>query len=150
MVYKLKRDEAGAIVKHKARLVARDFVQQEGFDFDDAFAPVARMESVRLLLALAAQEGWRVHHMGVKSAFLNGDLKEVYVHQPPGFAIPGKEGKVLRLRKALYGLRQAPRAWNAKLDSTLKGMGFEQSPHEAAIYRWGQWRKCFAGGCLRR
>ena len=138
-VFKLKRDEAGTVVKHKARLVARGFVQQEGVDFDDAFAPVARMESVRLLLALAAQEGWRVHHMDVKSAFLNGDLKEeVYVHQPPGFAIPGKEGKVLRLRKALYGLRQAPRAWNAKLDSTLKGMGFEQSPHEAAIYRRGK------------
>ncbi|WVZ87756.1 hypothetical protein U9M48_034345 [Paspalum notatum var. saurae] len=137
-VFKLKRDEAGAIIKHKARLVARGFVQQEGIDFDDAFAPVARMESVRLLLALAAQEGWHVHHMDVKSAFLNGDLKEeVYVHQPPGFEIPGKEGKVLRLRKALYGLRQAPRAWNAKLDSTLKGMGFEQSPHEAAIYRRG-------------
>ena len=102
-------------------------MQQEGVDFDDAFAPVARMESVRLL-ALAAQKGWRVHHMDVKSAFLNGDLKEeVYVHQPSGFAIPSKEGKVLRLCKALYGLRQAPRAWNAKLDSTLKGMGFEQS-----------------------
>ncbi|XP_073364593.1 retrovirus-related Pol polyprotein from transposon TNT 1-94 [Aegilops tauschii subsp. strangulata] len=137
-VFKLKRDGAGAIIKHKARLVARGFLQQEGVDFDDAFAPVARMESVRLLLALAAQEGWRVHHMDVKSAFLNGDLKEeVYVHQPPGFAIPGQEGKVLRLRKALYGLRQAPRAWNAKLDSTLKKMGFEQSPHEAAVYRRG-------------
>ena len=91
-VFKLKRDEAGAIVKHKARLVARGFMQQEGVDFDDAFAPVARMESVRLLLALAAQAGWPVHHMDVKSAFLNGDLKEeVYVHQPPGFAISGKE-----------------------------------------------------------
>jgi hypothetical protein len=68
------------------------------------------MESVRLLLALAAQEGWRVHHMDAKSAFLNDDLKEeVYVHQPPGFAIPDKEGKVLCLRKALYGLRKAPR-----------------------------------------
>jgi hypothetical protein len=90
-VFKLKRDEAGAIVKHKARLVARGFLQQEGIDFDDAFAPVARMESVRLLLALSAQEGWHVHHMDVKSAFLNNDLKEeVYVHQPPGFAIPGK------------------------------------------------------------
>jgi hypothetical protein len=93
------------------------------------------MESVRLLFALAAQEGWRVHHMNVKSDFLNGNLKEeVYVHQPPGFAIPDKEGKVLHLRKALYSLRQAPRAWNAKLDSTLKGMGFGQSPHEAVIY----------------
>ena len=105
-----------------------------GVDFDDAFAPMAWMESVRLLLALAAQEGWRVHHMDVKSAFLNGNLKEeVYVHQPSGFAIPGKEGKVLHLRKALYGLR----AWNAKLDSTLKGICFEQSPQEAAIYRRG-------------
>jgi hypothetical protein len=137
-VFKLKRDEAGAIVKHKAHLMARNFVQREGIDFNDTFAPVARMESVRLLFALAAQEGWRVHHMDVKSAFLNDDLKEeVYVHQPPGFAISGKEGKVLRLRKALYGLRQALMAWNAKLDSTLKGMGFGQSPHEAAIYRWG-------------
>jgi uncharacterized protein (DUF169 family) len=81
-------------------------VQQEGIDFDDAFVLVARMESVRLLHALAAQEGLRVHHMDVKSAFLNGDLKEeVYVHQPPGFVIPSKEGKVLHLRKALYGLR---------------------------------------------
>jgi hypothetical protein len=96
------------------------------------------MESVRLLFALAALEGWRVHHMDVKSAFLNDDLKEeVYVHQPPGFAIPGKEGKVLCLCKALYGLRQAPWVSNAKLDSTLKGMGFGQSPHEAAIYRRG-------------
>jgi hypothetical protein len=68
--------------------------------------------------------------MDVKSPFLNDDLKEeVYAHQPPGFAIPGKEGKVLRLRKALYGLWFAPRASNAKLDSTLKGMGFGQSPH---------------------
>jgi hypothetical protein len=121
-VFKLKRDEVGAIVKHKAHLVARGFMQREGIDFDDTFAPVARMKSVRLLFALAAQESWCVHHMDVKSAFLNGDLKEkVYVHQPPGFVIPGK---VLHLRKALYGLRQAPRAWNAKLDSTLKGMGF--------------------------
>jgi hypothetical protein len=99
---------------------------------------VARIEFVRLLFALAAHEGWRVHHMEVKSAFLNDDLKEVvYVHQPTGFAIPGKEGKVLRLRKALYGLRQASRVWNAKLDSTLKGMGFDQSLHEAVIYRRG-------------
>jgi hypothetical protein len=75
-VYKLKRNEAGEIVKHKTRLVARGFVQQEGIDFDEVFALVARMESVRLLLAVAAQEGWQVHHMDVKSAFLNGDLKE--------------------------------------------------------------------------
>jgi hypothetical protein len=105
-VFKLKRDEAGAIVKHKARLVARGFVQREGIDFDDTFAPVAQMESVRLLFALATQEGWHVHHIDIKSAFLNDDLKEeAYVHQPSGFAILGKVGKLLRLRKALYGLR---------------------------------------------
>jgi hypothetical protein len=87
---------------------------------------------------LSAQEGWRVHHIDVKLAFLNDDLKEeVYVHQPPGFAIPGKEDKILCLRKALYGLRQAPMAWNAKLNSMLNGMGFGQIPNEAAIYRWG-------------
>ncbi|XP_040384201.1 uncharacterized mitochondrial protein AtMg00810-like [Oryza brachyantha] len=89
-------------------------------------------------LLTSLMEGWRVHHMDVKLAFLNDDLKEeVYVHQQSGFAIPGKEGKVLRLRNALYGLWQAPRAWNAKLDSTLKTMGFEPSPHEAAIYQRG-------------
>ena len=137
-VFRLKKDEAEAVIKHKVCLMSRGFVQQEGVNFDDAFAPVARMESIHLL-ALAAQEGWRVHHMDIKSAFLNDDLKEeVYVHQPPGFVIPGKENKVLRLRKALYGLRQAPRAWNAKLDSTLKQMGFQQSPHEAAVYRRGK------------
>jgi hypothetical protein len=82
--------------------------------------------------------------MDVKSAFLNGDLKvEVYVHQLPGFAILGKEGKVLRLRKALYVLWQA---WNAMLDSTLKGMGFELSPHEAAIYRRGSGGKALLVG----
>jgi hypothetical protein len=106
-VFKLKKDETGEVIKHKARLVACGFVQQERIDFDDAFALVARMESVRLL-ALAAQEGWCVHHIDVKSAFLNDDLKEVYVHQPLRFAIPSKEDKVFRLHKALYGLRQAP------------------------------------------
>jgi hypothetical protein len=96
------------------------------------------MESVQLLFALAAQEGWRVHHMDVKSAFFNSDLKEeVYVHQPSRFVIPGNEGKVLRMCKVVYGLQQAPRTWNVKLDSTLKGMDFGQRLHEAAIYQRG-------------
>jgi hypothetical protein len=99
------------------------------------------MESVRVLLALAAQEGWKVHHMDLKSAFLNGDLKEeVYVRQPRGFAVAGDEGKVYRMRKGLYGLRQAPRAYNAKLDTTLKEMGFQQSAHEVTVYWRGSGR----------
>ncbi|KAF0922593.1 hypothetical protein E2562_039506, partial [Oryza meyeriana var. granulata] len=120
---------------HKARLVAKGYVQQPGVDFDEVFAPVARIESVRLLLALTAQEGWPVHHMDVKSAFLNGELiEEVYVRQPPGFTVAGHEDKVLRLDKALYGLRQAPRAWNAKLDETLVALGFSHSASEHAVY----------------
>ena len=95
-VYKVKRDEHGAIVKHKAHLVARGFVQREGIDFEKVFAPVARMEFVRLLLALAAAKDWRVHHLDVKSAFLNGELAEtVFVKQPPGFTVKGAEHRVL-------------------------------------------------------
>jgi hypothetical protein len=93
------------------------------------------MESVRLMLALAAHQGWQVHHMDVKSAFLNGELKEeAYVAQPPGFIVKGAEGKVLRLKKALHGLKQAPRAWNAKLDATMLALGFQRSNSEHGFY----------------
>ena len=94
------------VIKHKAQLVARSFIHKEGIDYDDTFALVVCMESVRVLLMLAAQEGWQVHHMDVKSTFLNGDLKEeVYMHQPLGFVVVEEEDKVYLLRKALYGLR---------------------------------------------
>ena len=110
-VFKTKKDATGIITKHKARLIAKGYVQRQGIDYDEVFAPVARLESVQLLLALTASEGWLFHHMDIKSAFLNGELREnVYVAQPPGFVVAGKEQKVLRLIKVLYGLRQAPRA----------------------------------------
>ncbi|KAK3133758.1 hypothetical protein QOZ80_6AG0540590 [Eleusine coracana subsp. coracana] len=103
-VYKIKRDAGGKLVKHKARLVAKGYVQREGVDFEEVFAPVARMESVRLVLALAAKKSWLVHHMDVKSAFLNGELaEEVFAQQRPGFIVDEKEHKELRLRKALSG-----------------------------------------------
>jgi hypothetical protein len=96
----------------------------EGLDYDEVFALVARLDSVRLLIALAAHEGWEVHHIDVKSTFLNGDLQEeVYVEQPTGFIIVGKEHKVLKLKKVLYGLHQA---WNAKLDDTLLSLDFRR------------------------
>ena len=124
-VFKEKRNAADEVMKHKARLVAKGFVQRAGIDFEEVFAPVARLDSMRLLLAVAAQENWQVHHLDVKSAFLNGDLEEeVYVS--PGFELAGKTSKVLRLHKALYGLRQAPRAWYAKLDGSLNTLGFEK------------------------
>jgi hypothetical protein len=137
-VFKLKSNGDGQVVKHKACLVAKGYVQKEGVDFCEVFAPVARLESVRLLLAIAAHHSWEVHHMDVKSAFLNGDLKEViYVQQPPGFIDNNNSGKVLQLHKALYGLCQAPRAWNAKLNSTLLSLGFKRCISKHGIYTRG-------------
>lgn len=134
-VYKLKRDSNGEIVKHKARLVAKGYVQKHGIDYEEVFAPVTRLETVRLLLALAAKNGWEVHHLDVKSAFLNGDLQEtVYVCQPEGFIKKGFEHLVYQLVKALYGLRQAPRAWYSKLNKCLEQLGFKKCPYEYAVY----------------
>lgn len=143
-VFKLKKDEKGAVIKHKARLVARGFILQEGIDYDDTFALVARMESVRVLLALAAQEGWWLHHVDMKSAFLNGDLKEeVYVRQPPGFAIAREEGKVYRLRNCLGGggARQLGRrgggawrrGWRRAWPFNARTMGIEYNKNRRMI-----------------
>nr|GEY55956.1 ribonuclease H-like domain, reverse transcriptase, RNA-dependent DNA polymerase [Tanacetum cinerariifolium] len=122
-VFKTKRDANGNIIKHKARLVAKGYIQEHAIDFEEVFAPVARMETIRLLLAIAASNKWEVHHLDVKSAFLHGDLKEeLYVTQPEGFVKKQDQGKVYRLIKALYGIRQAPCAWNIKLDNTLKSL----------------------------
>jgi len=137
-VFKVKRDPDGNVVKHKARLVAKGYAQIQGVDYDEVFAPVARLETVRLLLALAAQEEWEVHHMDVKSDFLNGDLmEEVYVQQPSVFTSPNSDGKVLKLKKAMYGLKQAPRAWNARLDQELVKLGLTRSMEEHAVYKRG-------------
>jgi hypothetical protein len=134
-VFKLKYDEHGEILKYKAWLVARGYVQKQGIDFEKVFAPVATMESVKVNLCLVAHYNWIVYHMDVKSTFLNGDLtEEVYVSQPPGFINRGQEGKVLKLHKALYGLRQAHRAWNAKLDVELKRLGFRKCKIEHGLY----------------
>jgi hypothetical protein len=102
------------------------------------FSPVARLEAISLLLALAAEEGWQVHLMDVKTTFLNGDLQEeVFVQQPPGFIHSGQDHKVLKLHKALYGLHQAPRAWNLKLDEKLGMLGFVKCTADHAIYYRG-------------
>nr|GEY65711.1 ribonuclease H-like domain, reverse transcriptase, RNA-dependent DNA polymerase [Tanacetum cinerariifolium] len=129
------KDANGDIIKHKARLVAKGYIQQHGIDFEEVFAPVAKMETIRLLLAIAANNKWEVHHLDVKSAFLHGDLKEeVYVTQPEGFIKRQDNKKVYKLIKALYGLRQAPRAWNIKLDNTLKSLDFKKCALEQDIY----------------
>ena len=142
-IFKLKRDAAGNVIKHKARLVAKGYAQEHGIDYDEVYAPVTRLETVRLLLALAAKRGWQVHHLDVKTAFLNGDIEEdVYVAQPIGFEKNGKEHLVYKLKKALYGLRQAPRAWYAKLNQSLEKIGFKRCPHENAVYTKGEGKSC--------
>ena len=94
-IFKLKRDSSGKVTKHKARLVAKGYVQEHGIDCEEGFAPVTRMETVRLLLALAAKNSWQVHHLDVKTAFLNGDInEEVYVAQPKGYVKQGYENMV--------------------------------------------------------
>ncbi|KAD7116621.1 hypothetical protein E3N88_03889 [Mikania micrantha] len=138
-VFKTKKDAQGRITKHKARLVAKGYVQKYGIDYKEVFAPVARMETVRMILAVAAQRGWFVHHLDVKTAFLHGELREqVFVNQPDGFIKRGAEQKVYKLVKALYGLKQAPRAWNTKLDCVLQNMGFEKCKHEPTVYKRNQ------------
>lgn len=134
-IYKLKRDAGGKVVKHKARLVARGFVQKHGIDYEESFAPVTRLETVGLLLALAAKSDWEVHHLDVKTAFLNGEIiEEVYVAQPEGYVKQGQEHMVYKLIKTLYGLKQAPRAWYTKLNRYLERIGFQRCPSEHAVY----------------
>lgn len=133
-VYKLKKNSVGEVVKHKARLVAKGYVQRHGIDFEEVFAPVARLDTVKLTLAMAANRGWQVRHLDVKSAFLHGELEEVYVSQPEGYLVKGKVHLVLKLKKALYGLRQAPRAWNVRLDKCLKKLEFRKCASEQAVY----------------
>ncbi|GKF43393.1 putative ribonuclease H-like domain-containing protein, partial [Tanacetum coccineum] len=110
-VYQNKKDERGVVVRNKARLVAQGHRQEEGIDYDEVFAPMARLEAIRIFLAFASYIGFIVYQMDVKSAFLYGKIdEEVYVSQPPGFQDPKYPEKVYKVVKALYGLHQAPRA----------------------------------------
>ena len=115
-IFRNKTDEESNVIRNKARLAAQGYSQIEGVDYDETFAPVARMESIRILLALACQLKFKLYQMDVKIAFLNGMFKEnVYVAQPKGFIDPHFLDHVLYLKKAFYGLNQAPRAWYDRL-----------------------------------
>ena len=130
---KLKPD--GSIEKYKARLVAKGYRQRENVDFFDTYSPVTRITYIRVLFALAAIHDLVVHQMDVKTAFLNGDLKEeIYMDQPEGFIVPGKENKVCKLDKSLYGLKQAPKQWHAKFDSLVISNGFQINESDKCIY----------------
>ncbi|KAI3669351.1 hypothetical protein L6452_40584 [Arctium lappa] len=126
-VFRNKRDERGIVIRNKARLVAQGYTQEEGIDYDEVFAPVARIEAIRLFLDYASYMKFKVYQMDVKSAFLYGSIEEeVYVCQPPGFENPSYLDRVYKLKKALYGLHQAPRAWYDTLSSYLFENGFER------------------------
>ena len=136
-MYKTKLKPNSTVQRYKARLVCRGFEQREGMSYKDTFALVVKWASIRLLLALATQQHWDLFHLDVKTAFLAVDLKpdeEVFVSQPQGFASVGKEHLVLRLHKALYGLRQAPKAWYCRIDSFLRSIGFKQGNGDFNFY----------------
>ncbi|KAE8735514.1 hypothetical protein F3Y22_tig00000340pilonHSYRG00533 [Hibiscus syriacus] len=134
-IYKKKMNAQGEIERYKAMLVAKGYRQKAGIDYDEMFALVTRMETIRLLISQTAQFKWKIFQMDVKSTFLNGVLEEeVYVEQPPRYMKIGEEKKVLKLKKALYGLKQALRTWNTCIDTYFKKNGFTQCPYEHALY----------------
>ncbi|KAM1221425.1 hypothetical protein ACFX2J_009089 [Malus domestica] len=133
-VYKTKLKADGSIERHKAWLVARGFTQTFGIDYKETFIPVAKMNIVRVLLSVAINCGWSLYQMDVKNDFLHGELQEkVYMQVPPGYS-PAKDGMVWKLHKAIYGLKQSPRAWYAKLSLVLEREDFLRSNVDSSLF----------------
>ncbi|GJS64272.1 retrovirus-related pol polyprotein from transposon TNT 1-94 [Tanacetum coccineum] len=134
-IYKVKTDEFGGVLKNKARLVAQGFRQEEGIDFEESFASVARSEAIRIFIANAAHKNMTIYQMDVKTAFLNGELKEeVYVSQPEGFVDQDNPSHVYKLKKAIYGLKQAPHAWYNMLSSFLISQHFSKGAVDPTLF----------------
>ena len=124
-IYKVKHAADESVEKYKACFVAKGFSQKKGIAYEETFALAARYSSIQTIILLAAEMGWRVHQMDVKTAFLNGVIEEeVYIEQTEGFDVENMEMCVCRLHRALYLLKQAPRAWYSRIDSYLREMGF--------------------------
>jgi hypothetical protein len=134
-VYKVKHNADGSMNKYKARLVAKGYAQTYGIDYEETYTLVAKMTIVRAIIAMAAAKGWSLHQMDVKNAFLHGDLqKEMYMKQPPGYVDQTHPNLVCKLKKALYGFKQAPRAWCDKIGQYLVTSGFQTSDANFSLY----------------
>ena len=138
-----KHNTQGTTKHLQSYLVAKGFSQAEGISYEETFAPVARLDSLHLLLAIAAHFDLDVHHIDIKSAYLNGDLdKEIYMDQPKGFMVPGKKNLVCLLKKAIYSLKQAGQQWHIHLHGTLEELGFQKNiASDVSIFI-----KCYNGG----
>eukprot|EP00253_Pinus_taeda_P013445 PITA_13445 len=133
--YKIKYAADGSIEKYKARFVAKGYAQKEGIHYEETFAPVAKYTSIRIMISIATQMGWEIHQMDVKTTFLNKVIEEeVYIEQPEGFETHEKKSHVCRQKKALHGLKQAPRTWYGRIDGYLQKMGFVKSDVDPNLY----------------
>jgi hypothetical protein len=134
-VFRNKQDQDGIVVRNKARLVAQGYTQVKGLDFGETYVPIARLETIRILLAYACAHNIKLYQMDVKNVFLNGYINElVYVEQPPGFEDEKKPNHVYKLRKALYSLKQAPRAWYERLRDFLLSEGFIMGKVDTTLF----------------
>ena len=134
-VFKVKYGKHGEVDRFKGRLVAKGYSQKYGVDYDETFSPVLRFSSLRILLAYAVQKKMLVHQMDVTTAFLNGDLEEeIYMEQPEGYVVSGKEHMVCKLKKSLYGLKQSPRCWNRAFRESMESQNFIQSQADPCIF----------------
>ena len=137
LVFRLKKDANGNVTSHRARLVTQGFTQVHGIDFDNTFAPIARMVSIQTVLALAARHDWEIHQVDVKSAYLYGELNEdeaIYMKPPPGNIQICNNKHILQVLKALYGLKQSGRCWYQVLRKILTDIGLTRSKHDHAVF----------------
>jgi hypothetical protein len=134
-LYKIKHVVDGSIEKYKGKFVAPGFSQKEDIAYEDTFSPVSRYTSLRTIIALAAKMKWKLHQMDVKTTFLNDVIEdEVYIEQPQGFEVEDRKTHFCILKKAMYRLKQAPRAWYGRIDNFLTSLGFTKSKADSNLY----------------
>ena len=138
-MYKIKQRSDDSIDRYKARLVAKDFNQRYGIDYEDTFSPVVKVATIHLVLSLAVSQNWGIRQLDVQNAFLHGILEEdVYMTQPPGYTSSSFPNYVCKLDKSIYGLKQAPRAWYSRLSNKLHELGFHGSKADTSLFLFNQ------------